>query len=130
MRPAKGGTAITFRGTGEDPQCRSLPEIELARNELNAQEEESLAIFRAEREQAWGNRKVGSQTPPDYLEKEEAAWRKHLDRMGLIREGKRAKWGLCRECGVEKVSAGRSYCAGCKLERRRQRRRNGGTDAL
>lgn len=36
----------------------------LAPKTISEQEEESLTIFRAEREQAWGNRKVCSRTPP------------------------------------------------------------------
>jgi hypothetical protein len=96
--------------------------------EIEAQKEESLRIFRSEQEQAWGNRKVGSHTPPDYLEKEDAAWQKHLDRLALIQKGKQAKWSLCRNCGKEKISAGRTYCAGCKRLLRLHRRRKSAFD--
>jgi hypothetical protein len=93
-----------------------------------AQEEESRRIFHSERDQAWGNRKVGSQTPVDYLEKEEAAWLRHLDRPKLIAKGRLAKWSLCRNCGTEKLSAGKRFCTRCKLKLRRQRRRKCSSD--
>jgi hypothetical protein len=93
-----------------------------------AQEEASRLIFLSERDQAWGNRKVGSQTPVDYLEKEEAAWLRHLDRLKLIAKGRLAKWSLCRNCGTEKLSAGKRFCASCKAKLRRQRRRKCSSD--
>ena len=93
-----------------------------------AQEEASRLIFRSERDQAWGNRKVGSQTPVDYLEKEEAAWLRHLDRLKLIAKGRLAKWSLCRNCGTERISAGRRFCSECKRLLRLRRRRKCSSD--
>jgi hypothetical protein len=120
---------MNFHSTDESCRFRSFPEVGkyCAQSfELlcpDAQEEESRRILRTEQDQAWGNRLVGPQTPLDYLEKEEAAWQRHLDRVALIETGKGAKWSLCRMCGKEKISARRSFCARCRLLRKRRRNR-------
>ncbi len=123
---------MKFHSTDESCRFHSFVEAEqyAERNSEDhlSRKQESLAIFHAEQDEAWGNRLVGSQTPPDYLEKENAAWQKHLDRIALIEKGKAAKWSLCRNCGREKISAGRRFCADCKIVLRRRRRRKGGLD--
>lgn len=96
---------------------------ETQRPEVQQQVEESRRLFRADQDEAWGNRKVSTQTPKDYLEKEERAWEKHMDRLSLIRGGRGAKWSLCRACGTERISTGKKFCAGCKIKRRKEARR-------
>ena len=98
--------------------------------------EEARAEFRAAQDRAWGNRKVGPHTPPDYERREARAWErfnaakqqclaayKEAIRTGCVKRRRRKAARFCPVCNQEPLVLGQRKCCGCKAAARRNRNR-------